>query len=303
MKAIRNQAHIFRRYLWLYDTIARRQPVTYEELRDLWHKTDWSYGSTLPHKTFENHRNAIEELFDVRIECDRRTNRYYIREDQPTVDASRSLLDNAIMLNNLASSSDMRKRVSLERIHGRTDFLRVIISALGENRLLTITYRHNYEAVREEKVDVKPIGIKLFRQRWYLIAELPDGSPYSYSLDRIVDIEGGGVIAPSKWDLQSLYNDAYGIIREKQTPPEDVILKVEREQANYFKNLPLHHSQRIISEDSESVTFGLRVAPTYDFIMELLSHGPKVEVLAPADLRRKIAERVKQLLKFYHDVL
>lgn len=303
MRAIRNQAHIFRRYLWLYDTIARRQPVTYEELCDLWLKTDWSYGSTLPHKTFENHRNAIEELFDVRIECDRRTNRYYIQDDQTAADASRSLLDNAIMLNNLASSADMRKFVSLERIHGSTDFLRVIIAALDEKRSLTVTYRHNYEAEREERIEVKPIGIKLFRQRWYLIAEQPDGSPYSYSLDRIRDIETGGLIAPSRWDMQTLYEDAYGIIREKQTPPQDVVLKVEREQANYFKNLPLHHSQQVLSEDKDSVTFGLRVAPTYDFIMELLSHGPKVEVLEPIGLRRKIAERIKQLLKSYHDVL
>ncbi|MDE6032456.1 MAG: WYL domain-containing protein, partial [Muribaculaceae bacterium] len=45
--------------------------------------------------------------------------------------------------------------------------------------------------------------------------------------------------------------------------------------------------------------FSLRICPTYDFIMEILSHGPKVEVLAPQSLRNQIKQIITQLSKIY----
>ena len=77
-------------------------------------------------------------------------------------------------------------------------------------------------------------------------------------------------------------------------------MKVEREQANYFLSLPLHHSQRVVSESAQAVTFRLRLAPTYDFIMELLSHGPRVEVVAPQSLRELMASKIKEMSNLYN---
>ena len=113
------------------------------------------------------------------------------------------------------------------------------------------------------------------------------------------EIEKGDKVTPSQFDVDDLFTDAYGIIREVSTPVEDIKLKVEREQANYFISRPLHTSQRIIQQTDKSVTFSLRLCPTYDFIMELMSHGAKIEVLAPQSLREQISARIKEMSNLY----
>lgn len=42
-----------------------------------------SNGEKIPNRTFHNHRKAIEELFDINIECDRHNGcNYYIENTE-----------------------------------------------------------------------------------------------------------------------------------------------------------------------------------------------------------------------------
>ena len=298
MSEHRSQAYVFRRYMWLYETLWTSGGATFETINDLWQRSSLGDGSPLPHKTFENHRRAVEELFDVEIVCDRATNEYSIKAAESET-WLHEMMSSAIMLKNLMSSSDLERYVHLEKIYGGNEFLQTIIKALTDKRELTLSYRHNYDSTKEEELTVKPVGIKLFRQRWYLIAEKPDGKHYSYSLDRIMDVACGENVRPSKLSIEKLFADSFGIIVEAGTDAEEIVLKVEREQANYFKSLPLHRSQRVVDEDCDFVTFRLKVAPTYDFIMEILSHGPRVEVLAPESVREKVARRIEEMAGLY----
>ena len=83
MGSTRKQVHLFRRYLWLYECITSHGPITFEGIRERWERSSLSSGDTLPHKTFENHRQAVQELFDVEIVCNRRDNTYYIPDTYP----------------------------------------------------------------------------------------------------------------------------------------------------------------------------------------------------------------------------
>ena len=60
-----NTATLFRRYLWLLDVIYSAGRITLDEIRVRWQRNEMSGGEELPRKTFENHRKAVEELFDV----------------------------------------------------------------------------------------------------------------------------------------------------------------------------------------------------------------------------------------------
>lgn len=299
MSERRSQAYVFRRYMWLYETLLSTGGATFEEIDRLWQRSSLGDGLPLPHKTFENHRRAVEEFFDVEIVCDRATNEYSIKsEGMESETRLHEMMSSAIMLKNLMSSADLERYVHLEKIYGGNEFLQTIIKALTDKRELRLRYRHNYDSAMEEEIIVKPVGIKLFRQRWYLIAEKPGGKHYSYSLDRIMDVACGENVKPSKLSIDRIFADSYGIIVEDGVNAEDIVLKVEREQANYFKSLPLHSSQHVI-EEGDFVTLALRVAPTYDFIMEILSHGPRVEVVAPESVRAKIANRIAQMDELY----
>jgi hypothetical protein len=70
---------LFNRYIWLVDVIYRSKRITFKEINNKWEKTEnISDGKPLPLRTFHNQRNQIEEIFDINIECDKKTNEYYI---------------------------------------------------------------------------------------------------------------------------------------------------------------------------------------------------------------------------------
>ena len=72
-----------KRYFWLLDTIYRSSDVgiTFEEINENWERNDLlSGGQNYPKRTFESHRQNIEKVFGILIDCDRRTNRYFISD-------------------------------------------------------------------------------------------------------------------------------------------------------------------------------------------------------------------------------
>ena len=74
---------LFNRYLWLVDTIYRAGTITLDEINRKWLQCEMSNGEEIPNRTFHNHRKAIEELFDINIECDRHNGcNYYIENTE-----------------------------------------------------------------------------------------------------------------------------------------------------------------------------------------------------------------------------
>jgi hypothetical protein len=61
---------LFNRYIWLVDTIYNsRGGITLEEINQKWVRHPMSEGSPIPKRTFHNHRNAIQDMFDINIDC------------------------------------------------------------------------------------------------------------------------------------------------------------------------------------------------------------------------------------------
>ncbi|MDE6535299.1 MAG: WYL domain-containing protein [Muribaculaceae bacterium] len=297
-----NQGYRFARLLWLYGEIAAKGPISFKQIDDDWQRSSLnSDDEVFHHRTFENHRKDVEDLFNVIIECDRATNLYSLAPGS-VPDFGRStmeMLNIALLFNRAQTNPQMTRFIRPEEALEDSSLLFMATDAITEGRELRLRYRHNYDPNREVAYTVKPIAVKQFRRRWYIIAELADGSTYSFPLDRILLMKKGEKTTPSAFDVDELFADSFGIIREKEIQPENITIKVEREQANYFLSQPLHKSQNVLSETTDSVTFTLRLCPTYDFIMEVLSHGPKVEVLAPQSLRNQIKRKITQLSKIY----
>ena len=60
----------FNRYIWLLNILLQRKKLTLEEICEEWNKSYLGDNTPLSKRTFHQHRNAIEELFDVSIICD-----------------------------------------------------------------------------------------------------------------------------------------------------------------------------------------------------------------------------------------
>ena len=262
-----NTSTLFRRYLWLLDAIYSAGRITLDEIRVRWQRNEMS-----------GHRKAVEELFDVNIACDRRTNEYYVEcgDDLVRDDLRRWLLETFAVNDLLVNSKRLRRRIALEPIPSGYAYLTTVLRAMEENRCLEIVYRHTYDEKREKRYEVEPYGLKAFRRRWYLIANSVEmGGIYAFALDRVRSMAPTTKAAeiPSDFDCAEFYADV--------------------------RALPLHPTQRETERTAEYSVFEYRLAPTYDFRMELLSNGADVEVLRPAWFREEVKNVVTKMMESY----
>lgn len=300
---VRNQAYVFRRYLWLYEMIAAYGPISLAEICGRWERSSLNDERLpLPHKTFENHRIAVEEIFGVEVICDRRTNLYSLSADSlpDSRPEPRKLLEYMMLCRRLADDPSLQSSVESEPTPGGVQLLEPILECLRRRLTIRLTYAHCYQGGEPSRCEVVPVGLKLFKRRWYLIALLPDShTTYSYALDRILSLEAGERHSVDRPTMRQLYADCYGIIREPGRKREHIILRATPNQANYLAALPLHPSQREIRRDESGVWFALDLIPAYDFLMELLANGREVEVMEPASLRAEIAAEIAEMQKLY----
>ena len=97
---------LFKKYIWLVDTVYQYGPISFAEINRRWQRCSLSGGSNLALRTFHNHREAVEELFHIRIACDDRTNRYYIENGEALgTNALANWLLNSFSISNLLQES------------------------------------------------------------------------------------------------------------------------------------------------------------------------------------------------------
>ena len=135
---------LFPRYIWIVDTIYRAGKITFEEINERWLCNELSEGKKLPLRTFHNHRTAIEELFDINIECDKCNGYTYFIENKDDMEKGgvRSWLLNTFAVNNLINESHkLKHRILFEQIPSGQQYLTPIIEAMRDELTLEITYR------------------------------------------------------------------------------------------------------------------------------------------------------------------
>lgn len=289
------------RYVWLIDTIRRHGAITREKLSELWLRSPVSEGSPLPRRTFYNYRAAIEELFNINIECDLATYEYSIASGDPHREGMTDwLLNSAAMSNVLASVSDASDRIFLEDVPSARLYLSQVVTALRENRPLRFTYRPYTRSTPTHGVGVEPYFLKIFRQRWYVTGRnTADGRIKTYALDRMEDVTvGDTTFTPDPaFDAEEYVRDAFGIIFS-QGEAKEIVLRTDPRQAKYLRALPLHHSQRESIHDDYSL-FHYRLRLTDDFVQEILSLGPRVTVVSPPELRAMVTTSLRDTLRLY----
>ncbi len=299
-------ANLFNRYIWLVDTILRggERGITLEEINRRWMQSQYNEtGERYPDRSFHRHKNAIKEMFDIDIECDKRTERYTIpNADDLDNDGVRHWLLNTFAVNNLINESHhLKRRILFEEIPSGRRFLTTIIEAMRDALTLMLTYQ-SYNMEKPLTFEVHPYCVKVFKQRWYMVAYSPFYDELRiYALDRITEIETTQTPfkLPKKFDAKRYFADAFGIIVDKSYNVDRVDVKVFGNQREYFRSLPLHASQAEVETTPEYSVFEYHLRPTFDFQQELRRYGSHVEVLSPAWLREEFAQEAARLAKQY----
>jgi hypothetical protein len=295
---------LFNRYIWLVDTIYRVGKITFEEINERWVRSEMSGGEEIPLRTFHNHRKAIEELFDINIECNKRDGYSYYIENKEDIEKAgvRNWLLNTFAVNNLINESrKLKTRILFEEIPSGRQYLTPIIEAMRDNFTIELTYQ-SFWRDEPHTFRVEPYCVKVFKQRWYVVGRAPHYDEIrTYALERIhgFQITEKSFVYPKDFDPQSYFFTSFGITVDESCEIERIRIKTLGNKTKYIQALPLHHSQQEVERTAEYSIFEYLLRPTYDFCQELLSHGSDLEVLSPQPLREQIKSIVKNMEQFY----
>lgn len=294
------------KYAWLLVTIHQAERITFEEINQKWQE-DWEENKPLPLRTFHNWKEAVQRMFNLNIDCDRRTNEYYISTPKALErdGLRRWLLETLSLVALLRENSTLSPRILLEEVPSAQQHLSEIIAAMKANRRLQVGYR-SFQHTEIYSFEVEPYCIKCFKQRWYMLARsVAEDRLRVYALDRICDLEvlkGEKFSLPKSFSAADYFAEYFGIIPAEDVELEQVVLKVSATQSQYLRTLPLHASQEETeSGDEESCLFTYHLRPTYDFSQQILSLGSEAEVLKPQWLREEIAEEVRTMWAMYKE--
>ena len=295
-----------KKYVWLVETIYKAKKISLKEINGKWLETDLSEGLEIPRRTFHTWRNEVEDLFGIEIQCDKTDGDRYFIEDRDKLknNSLQSWLLNTMSVNNmLLENKTLSDRILLENIPSGQEYLSIVTDAMKKSKLLEITYK-GYWSEHEHTFPVAPYCVKLFRQRWYLVGNsVYEDKIRIYSLDRVLNasLTEEPFKYPKDFSPEVYFQDCFGVIRDDETEVETVKLKVNADQSNYLRSLPLHPSQEEIetSDDYNYSIFTLRVRPTFDFYQELLKNGETLEVLEPTWLRKDFKDIVKRMAALY----
>ena len=295
---------LFDKYIWLVDTIYRAGKITFEEINERWLRSNLSEGEDIPLRTFHNWRKAVENTFDININCNRKAGYYYYIENAEDLEKGgiRNWLLNTFAVNNLINESHhLKNRILFENIPSGRKFLTPIIEAMRDNLEIELLHK-SYWYDEPHTYIVQPYCIKVFKQRWYVIGYCKERNALrTFSLDRIQKLNtlDTKFIVPKAFDGNVYFENCFGLMADDDLSVEIIRIKVYGMHVQYVRALPFHHSQVEIETNNEYSIFELRMKPTFDFKQELLSRGADIEVLSPLFFREEMLEAADLILRRY----
>ena len=270
---------LFKEYIWLVNTIYRAKKISLSELNDRWLETEMSGGVDIARTTFSRHKDAIEEIFGIYIECDRKDGyRYYIGNPEVLEDdtVQNWMLSTMSLSNIISESLSLQERIIAERISVDEDILEQLTKAMKAGRRITISYR-NSGSPQRYKTGMDPYCLKLFQMQQHTFKIMKD------------------------FDPKSFFDDYYGVVIDEELPTERIVLRAYRDERFELRDVPLHHSQHFMqwNNDEDFADLEVRLKPTHDFINFLISKCDCLQVLSPQSVIDQLRERMERGLNMY----
>jgi predicted DNA-binding transcriptional regulator YafY len=255
-------------------------------------------------RTLQRDFNALRNSFGLEIVYDRDKGGYRY-EATNDIDSARllSLIEqvNTIDLynspvENQVSFIDFQRPPS----HSGSVYLKQLVKAIADSVKVKIDYQP-YRRKEKREFTVQPYLVKQYNLRWYVygyIEEYNDRRTLALD-DRMQSL----VLTKERFkkepiDTDALFTNVVGLSLEHDEPM-DLKLKVSSMAANYLKSRPIHHSQRVLSENEDYTVFMFHVVNNTELRQEIFKLGGDAEVLEPIGFRDEIAANLAEWSALY----
>jgi predicted DNA-binding transcriptional regulator YafY len=295
-----------KRHILIIKKLRQAKRATFAEIADYLAKEselDGYYDFNVSKRTFQRDVEDIGTLYGIYIKFNF-SGMYYFIEEEFEPEVSDRMFEAFDVYHALNVKEQMSQFIYLEQRRPRgTEHLYGLLHAIKNRNRIQFEY-HKYYKDHSENRTVEPLALKEFKYRWYLFArDVYDNHIKCYALDRLSNLQ----ILPDKYgqtcvsalDWHAKFKHCFGIIAPNAEEPSEVILSFNSFQGKYIKSLPLHASQEIILDNDDELRIRLAVFLTHDFLMELLSYGDTVKVIAPQKLAEELQEQYQSALNQY----
>lgn len=296
-------AHQVNVYFWLIDTIASGR-LTREDINRRWANCRYNDNQEeeFPERKFHRYKDEIQEIFDVEICCNRSQNYYYINnKDDISGGFTRKWLLNAMAVHSMMDQAqEINDCILYEDIPEGTQYLSLIVDAIKQRHQLRFTY-HSFNSQEQYELTLAPYCLKVFKQRWYVVG-CPSTHPSEkriYALDRVKEMRPTDIAFeyPKDFNAKAFFSPYYGVFRDQK--PTKIIIEATQKSAKFLRLLPLHASQKELSQFQGNTFFEYFVAPTFDFIQELRTHGTDIRVREPEELVQFFRNEAEKAYQMY----
>ncbi len=272
----------------------RKKPSSFSEIASFLEKESQfqGYDFTVSKRTFQRDIKDIFSFYGIEIFFDYSRQLYCIKENE-NEETSERLLEAYDIINAINVSNQFSSFIEFQKRKPQgTEHFMGLLHAIKNRKCVSFSYRKFWD--EEESIrKIEPYLLKEFKYRWYLIGkDLKDDTVKSFGLDRLseLEIEKTRFKFPENFNHEEIFKHAFGIISEFPKKAEEIVLSFSPFQGKYIKSLPLHETQQILIDDEKELKVKLKVYPTHEFIMEILSMGENVTVLKPKFLRKEIQQ-------------
>lgn len=204
------------------------------------------------------------------------------------------------------------QRLNLGEAAGRLRFPAIATRAVGpsfqvcasatlQRRKLWMEYHARGTDERTERT-VSPQRLTHYRESWYLDAWDDDRDALrSFSVDRIrhPTLLGERAMDIERDELDAHYASAYGIFGGKAD--KLAVLRFSKERARWVADEKWHPQQGGMWLPDGRYELRIPYRDSRELVMDILRHGPEVEVVAPVSLRDQIIDGLRCTLAQYRD--
>jgi len=259
------------------------------------------YNLVRDKRTFKRDLDAIRSIYDIDIQYDFKKGVYEIIQDEQN-DKNLRMVEALDLFNALKISENITNVIHFEKRRPiGSEHLNGLLHAIQNRVQIEFSYQKYWVNSPEIRL-VEPHALKEFKNRWYLLAmDINREQIRIFALDRMSNL----IISNRKFqhkkivDVNEFFKNCFGVIAPDEEQVEEVILSFDVFQGKYVKSLPLHETQEILIDDGKEVRVKLNVYLTFDFIMEVLSHGDRTKVIQPVSLSEQLKDIYNSALKKY----
>jgi len=187
-------------------------------------------------------------------------------------------------------------------LEGKSPIYDQLLSAVTKRHCVRLRYRSLNEGA-EIRTKLSPYQLFFSRRSWYVVGRSSlHKATRTFNLGRIVEIEplDDSYKIPRGFSIERFLRNAWHLIPEPG-PDWEIVIRFGKMVAQNVAEVNWHKTQKLTFNEDGTLDFQVVVSGLNEISWWILGYGDQAEVLQPPELRRLIAQRVKQMATMYQN--